>query len=471
MSDHRQSDRFIKGIAKDIKEKDIDIDHGLFNYIYHKLKFQSVSKEDRKHNLYEEEMFKRWCRNKREKTSAFVTPTWNYCCQFISNDNKALTKDNHIKVYIPLDYSHIEDGVNQIFDFLDKNNISHLSRVSETISNTDVIVHLLSEEDLKKLLTFVNKNRYLQEGLIRPNPFAYNEGNIALASDGNISYNQTVANYILLYMKRLMETNSLGEASLKGFYKFVINYYALTFVEERNPERPFVLKKFAKDFSYIDGEELDVDDESIVEDYKYVTKLIIESQAKDFKLDNFVKHYNMVVGKRSRNQEVDFEAVDNTLAKLIEIMIEKGDSNYNTWNIISYIETGDPRCLTSFGNSRNMVVNSSFRDDILYMLKMKKMKANDYVTQFYNKMFVLDEEVKELLKEYLAYGDYKYGREDTREYLDGYVSTLNDAYITNDSGFRSRFRELNMSNKIRLYMKATGRNIDYVIDICRPRRK
>lgn len=471
MSDHKQSDRFIKSIAKAIKDKNLDIDHSLFNYIYHKLMFQRVAKEDYKHSLHDEGMFKRWCQNKREKTNTFVTPAWTYCCQFISSDNKALTRDNHIKVYIPLDYAHIEKGVNQIFDFLDKNNISHLSRVSDVISNNDVIVHLLNEKDLNKLLTFIKNNKYLQEGLIKPNPFAYNEGNIALASDGNISYNQTVANYILLYMKRLKQTNSLDLASLKGFYKFVINYYALTFVEERNPERPFILRNFAKDFSYINDEEIDVSDPSLIEDYQYVTKLILESQAKDYRLEHFVKHYNNVVKQRENNQEKDFGAVDNTLAKLIEIMIEKGDSNYNTWNIISYIETGDPRYLTSFGNSRNMVCNSSFREDILYMLKMKRMSINDYVKQFYNKMFVLDEDVKQLLKEYLAYGDYKYGREDTREYLAGYVTSLNDAYITNDSGFRSRFKELNMSNKLRLYMKATGHNLDYVIEMCRPRRK
>ena len=159
------------------------------------------------------------------------------------------------------------------------------------------------------------------------------------------------------------------------------------------------------------------------------------------------------------------------LARLIEIMVQKCDANYTIWNIIKYIETGQPNYITRFGNSRNMVCNSSFRDDILYMLKMKDMNAHDYVRQFYNKMFTLDENVMALIKEYLAYGDYKYGREDTREYLEGYVSNNNPAYITRDNDFRERFKEIKLAEKVMMFMKTTGKNVDDVIEMCRPRRK
>ena len=469
MSDHRQADRFIKSLAKELNNKKIDIDHSLFNYIYHRLLLLSVPTKDRNHNLNEEGLFKNWCKVKRERTNSFVTPSWTYCCQFVSKDNKALRKDNHLKVYIPLDFDHIEKGVNEIIDFLDENHISHLSRVGQRISNNSVLIHLINEEDLNKLLTFIKENSYLQEGLIKPNPFLYNEGNIALTVDGNISYNQTVANYLLLYLKKLREHNALEEASLKGFYRFVINYYALTFVDERNPERPFVLNNFSRDFSYVDNKPIDVSDDSVLSDYQEVTKLIMESQAKDFKLTNFVKHFNGV-NEAKKDEEVIVERANNMLTTIVERMIEKGDSNYSTWNIIKYIETGEPIYLTKFGDTRNMVANSSFYDDIMYTLRLKRLSAQEYVTQFYNKMFVLDDEVIELLKEYIAYGEFKYGLDDTREYLGEYLATLNDAYITRDSNFRERFKEVNLGNRLRLYMKATGYNLDTVIDNCRPIR-
>ena len=110
MSDHRQADRFIKSLAKELNNKKIDIDHSLFNYIYHRLLLLSVPTKDRNHNLNEEGLFKNWCKVKRERTNSFVTPSWTYCCQFVSKDNKALRKDNHLKVYIPLDFDHIEKG-------------------------------------------------------------------------------------------------------------------------------------------------------------------------------------------------------------------------------------------------------------------------------------------------------------------------------------------------------------------------
>ena len=118
-----------------------------------------------------------------------------------------------------------------------------------------------------------------------------------------------------------------------------------------------------------------------------------------------------------------------------------------------------------------MVCNSNFRDGMLYMLDMKKIGASDYVKQFYNRMFVLENDVVELLKEYLAYGDYKYGREDVREYLAGYIANNNDAYITRDNGFRERFKEMRLGDKVRLYMHTTGKDIDDIIELARPRKK
>ena len=104
------------------------------------------------------------------------------------------------------------------------------------------------------------------------------------------------------------------------------------------------------------------------------------------------------------------------------------------------------------------------------MLKAKKMTANDYVTSFYNKMYTLDDTIIELLKEYLAYGEYKYGREDTKEYLNGYITSGNDAYITRDSNFRDRFRKAQVGNRVRMYMMTSGETIDSIVDRLKPKR-
>ena len=470
MSKFTDAESLLKDIAKQIKDNNYEFNHGLHTYIYHKLVFQNVKPEDRKFELDEAGIFRKWCREGRPNTNTFVSPTWTYFCQFISKDANALGKANHIKVYVPLDKEHVDKGVSQLFDFLDKNNISHLSKVGKKIRFDNVVIRLTNEKDLNRLLDFVNNNKYIQEGLIKPNAFAYTENNIAIACDGSLSYNNTVANYILLYMKKLKEHNALDNASLKGFYKFVIDYFAATFVAKRDPSRPYILKQFSKDFSYVDGKPLDIDDPQVINDYYFVTKLIIEASAKDYKRENFMKHYNDMNNGLETHRSVDFDKVNEVLTNLIETVILKHDANYTIWNIEKYIELGDPRYLTRFNDCRNSVCNTTFRDDMLYMLNTKNMTAHDYVTSFYNRMYTLDDEIIELLREYLAYGEYKYGREDTKEYLNGYISSGNDAYITRDSNFRDRFRKAQVGTRVRMYMRASGESIDSIIDRLKPKR-
>ena len=111
----------------------------LFDAIYHLLIFTGVSKEDRKFDLADEGMFKRFCQKGRMNTHTFVDPGWQYFCQFISSDLKAKGTSDHIKVYVPLDHEHLERGVNELFDFLDANKISHESKVGKKVRFDDVV--------------------------------------------------------------------------------------------------------------------------------------------------------------------------------------------------------------------------------------------------------------------------------------------------------------------------------------------
>ena len=55
--------------------------------------------------------------------------------------------------------------------------------------------------------------------------------------------------------------------------------------------------------------------------------------------------------------------------------------------------------------------------------------------------------------------------------MDGYISTKNPAYITRDSNFRDRFKTVKLDEQIKMYMKTTGKTIDDIIEMCRPKRK
>ena len=471
MTNFRQSEKLLKDIAKQVEIDDHSFNHEFHNYIYHMLKNQNVPKKEQKVDLSQEGIFKNWCREQRDRTKVFISPSNPYMCQFVSRDTKALGKSEHFKAILPFDSEHMEKGVNDVIKFLDSNRIPHHTKVGSHINSYNVVVSLISEDELLKLLLFVKDNDYLQEGLLKPNSFIYSENKVGLVCDGGISYINVLATYILLYMRKLKETNCLENVSLKGLYHFIIEYYARTFVQERDPSRPNILKKFQEDFYPMDKKVIDINDPTVLDDFSFTTKLIIESQAKDFQMDSFVKHLGILRNKKLNDRSINFDNVDKTLTELIEIMIRKGDSNYNMWNIEKYIETGEAIYLTNFEECRRRISNSTFREDLLYMLEQKHIDIHDYIMAFYDRMFMLDDKVVDLVKEYIAYGAYKYGKEDTRAYLEGYITTETDAYITRNSDFRDRFKKNNVSSQIRLFMKATGKNIDDVIDLCTPRLK
>ena len=138
--------------------------------------------------------------------------SWEGFCLFSYSRPNSL---NEIKVYIPLDVNHIEDGVYKIFKFLSNNNIKHTSKVRNgEISRDDVVVRLFSEEDARKLIDFVNNDDFFKTNTIEPNPFSIRAGRVGLVSDGMFSYNDFVNNIIYKFFR---------ENEMRRFYEYVID--------------------------------------------------------------------------------------------------------------------------------------------------------------------------------------------------------------------------------------------------------
>jgi len=428
----------------------------IFNAIYHGLIFSSVPREERAFDVSQEGMYQRFCDNKRANTYTFVDPNWSYFCQFISKDFKAHGAGDHLKVYIPLDHNHLERGVNEIFDFLDQNNISHVSKVGKRIRFDNVVVRLINKEDLDKLLAFVKNNQYLQEGLLKPNPFAFVEDNIALASDGHLSYNSTVANYMMLYFIDAYKKKE--EVSIKGFYHFVIEYYAKTFVSHEN------LEQFSDDFKYTDSKEkkIEINDHDVYNDYMFVSKLIVESQAKDYNLNRFISHYNLMHSTKTKKVTVTEESIYKTLQKMIVTMLRKNDEHYTLWNIEEYIRTGQSTFLTRFDDCRNQICNSTFRTDFQEYLKSKGLNLRDELLKVYNRVTRLDPDIANLLRDFFQVATIKYGSE-AIYYLDDYINKGDAAYITRENNLRNRFIALKVGSYLQEYIKLTGISLQDIV--------
>ena len=243
--------------------------------VYNYLIRLGVDERDKKVNLRkrsfdQNSMFEEWINyfSAYPNIKVFNSIDWRYFCQFISNQNIGLAK-NHIKVYVPLDYDHIELGAKLIFNFLSKNNIPHHSKIGSEIRFDDIVIRLVNPDDAEKLINFITLNQYLSEGLISPNPFAFQKDGIALACDGSLSYNSTISELVSNYINLMNKKNELNEIEIVSFYKYIM--------------------KVLSDDNLIKNIFNDSDD--LLSNRKQVLELISSSFLPNFTYDDYISHY------------------------------------------------------------------------------------------------------------------------------------------------------------------------------------
>lgn len=150
----------------------------------------------------------------------FYDSNWPHFCQFISHDSKDLTRDmKFIKVYISLDKEHIYEGVKRIFGFLEKENIKHHSKVADEFRSDGIVIRLKYDdiESLKKLSDFVENDAYIQEGILKTNPFTPTIGSMAVIKDNGGSYNKRISISIDLFLEKI---NLKEPIEIKDFVKY-----------------------------------------------------------------------------------------------------------------------------------------------------------------------------------------------------------------------------------------------------------
>jgi len=130
-------------------------------------------------------------------------------------------KGNEIKMYIPLDYDHINEGAKQLFDFISSSNIAHQSKISDILRNDNLVVRVNSLEDAETIVNFVNSNSYMKEGLIKVNPFLASYNGIGFAMDNNESYNYTLCEIINNYINYLKSINKIELLTVENLNQYI----------------------------------------------------------------------------------------------------------------------------------------------------------------------------------------------------------------------------------------------------------
>ena len=372
-------------------------------HFYHKLIFQGVKKEDRSVNLsldpskinpnyrkalgevsplcHPNSPFNNWIQYYADspQTSCFVTDYWQYFCQFISKDNQACKAREHIKIYIPLDAQHIEEGAKKIFDFLEKNHISHVSKISQEIRFDDLVIRLINPEDAKKLIQFVSSVPYLQEGLIQPNPFAFQQNGIAMAVDGYLSFNGTVATLLKAYMDYKRNSGTLNNVNADDFYDYIKTLYLDQFVYHRNYNLENILE-------WRPAEE---------KNYQEVVGLIFKVQDPSFSLDDYMQHYATCANVELLSERKIFET-NRLLLEAIQAMTLRWGKN-GIPSVRDYYNIGDSTYITRNNGLRYRMENSNFRATLRAILQQRKMSFNQYAKLLLNQY---DIDLDQLLRDH-----------------------------------------------------------------------
>lgn len=396
-----------------------------------------------------EKFFENWINRYKNnpKINVFVSPSFKYFCQFLSNDDKARQVPDHIKVYVPLDPEHIEQGSNMIFDFLTQNNISHLSKIGKDTRIDDIVIRLANKEGAIKLINFVSSNNYIQEGLLKSNPFTLNVNNLAIACDGKISYNETIAILLQLYITNKRQENSLNEVNVNDFYEFVHNYYKKVFVNKTH------IHRLKTDFN------VDINNKKLVINYMNVLELILKANNNNFSFTDFLIHYNNCIGNnvQTKKQNKFYETkkmgeveLNNMTKEIIQTLLKTYKDERTARDYLSsYICYNDARYLTKEYGLREKVTNSNYRESLLKYLKEHNLDLNGYLK---NLNITKSINITDMLKELISVMSLKHGKDYAVKGVIAYIKTGNENYITRTNDMRTKVVELDLCNKVNDYL-------------------
>lgn len=222
-----EMDKFISDMAKIyIQNPYLEINS---DTIYSELMRYGISDDELKNNSLLNEFNNLQRHYNQGNVKAFVHPGQAKFLQ-LWNVKGDIDPENFIKIYLSFPKENMEECVQIIFDYIDKNNISSHSKLSNIIRSDSVVLRLESQNDAASVINFINNNAYLRSKAKPTNPFVGKHGICGFAYDELMSYNRVVSDLLSEYLNDLKGKNMLTSASTNDFYNFVNVAYQNKFV-------------------------------------------------------------------------------------------------------------------------------------------------------------------------------------------------------------------------------------------------
>lgn len=203
--------------------------------IYNQLKFYGLPKselDEYNQGISNRQFFDKWERKFAHKKNikAFCDEFHKDC--FFQFKNGLDPRKHYIKLYVPINAPHLFKGVNELFEFLEKENIQHMSYVAEQARFDNVIIRLDAEdtESLNKIINYINNNKYLKTGLNYNNPFIPSISGIGCMNEHGNSYNRDISHLIENYINQCIAKNTFP--NIDEFRNYVkMNSYDFDLIE------------------------------------------------------------------------------------------------------------------------------------------------------------------------------------------------------------------------------------------------
>ena len=380
--------------------------------------------------------FPQWIEHFKDNSNikVFVSEKHKYFCQFV---NGYVEPHSCIKMYVPLDYAHIQEGAKGIFDFLARNNISHESKIGSGERIDNIVIRVGNKEDAAMIANFINTNEFIKSGLMPCSPFCLSDGNIAYTADSYLSFNDVLCEYINEYVGLFQNDPSFG---LEHFKNFLIEKYSNYFI---NGKQLDLLINNTKDKRY----RFEGDITALLVNYQQISELIINQLAPSFDLNQYYKYveslkqeyhtkdnYNRLRKLQNKEFNDETEKTDNPRLDILRDIIMINYTKYGLAQVSgafrAFMRERKISMFTKDNNSRQKIASFS-QEEILELIKKNGVEN---LEDFIKGVTGLD---KDYLKTAVLETFRKYGVAQAEVAIKQYMLENNPSFFTNDNKART----------------------------------
>lgn len=452
-------DQFLKDLYASVKFDNVSLNH---DNLYYYLISRDVPIEDRGYILNEREssnpkfknFFGKWISRFEnvENIDVFCSTTWKNFCQF-SNGN---IDSNCIKMYIPLDYNHLYEGANKLFDFLARNNIRHKSKIGRFIRFDDIVVRVDCKEDALKIQKFIDSDSYFKEGFIKCNPFAFDNNGCSYAFDGKISYNGCLTELIYRYIKEMVNNSkfNIDEVNYNSFYHFVNSI-------SNNLDYIKGLCDYSKNivccenaYFVVNLIKLAITSNDMRDYYKYIEickndKIRNKVTSAFSRGDGYLDFDSLVDVNDNNKDKVElFNELILTTMKKYPKGYDPGYPNYSGLNYLNSFLNGNFKAVTRDNDLRNRVHNNLKPDDVYAIVNDSGVVGENSQQQLYNyiKIVMLNDVISKMKVRFpncYINNIERFIRTNDKKYITNSIGNVRKLVITMDSAvIRKLFSDL-----------------------------